>query len=153
MFEDLWRFATPQFGGRDWLREILDDAFQDLGASDIRAVPRGTFPMVNLGATDDAVYVYVFAPGVDPKALDISIQDNILTLRGERRLPEKGTETEQWPVFHRRERVGGQFSRVLTLPEGVDGEATEALSRNGVIQIKLPKREEQRRRKIEVKAQ
>jgi len=142
----------PRLGGRDWLSDVLDDVFQDMRAADIRSVPRGTFPMVNLGSTEDAVYVYVFAPGVDPKALDLSIQDNVLMLRGERQFPKKSSESEQWPTIHRSERIVGQFSRVLTLPEGVDGDAVEAVSRNGVIQVKLPKREEQRRRKIEVTA-
>lgn len=153
MFEDLWRFGMPRFGGRDWFSDVLDDVFQDMGAADIRSVPRGTFPMVNLGSTDDAVYVYVFAPGVDPKALDVSIQDNVLMLRGERQPLAQGNESEQWPTFHRWERAAGEFSRVLTLPQGVDGDAAEARSKDGVIQIKLPKREEQRRRQIEVTAQ
>ena len=153
MFEDLWRFRMPQLEGRDWLRDLLDNVFDDTDMADIRSVPRGTFPVVNLGSTEDAVYVYVFAPGVDPEALDLSIQDNVLMLRGSRQLPAKNDESEQWPIFHRRERVVGQFSRVLTLPESVDGDAVEAFSNNGVVQIRLPKREEQRRRKIEVTAQ
>ena len=152
MFGDLWRFDVPQFRELDWVRQMMDDLFQDFEASDIRSVPRGTFPMVNVGTTADAVRVYVFAPGVDPKELDVTIQDNVLTLHGKRALPAKSAEGSQGAAFYRRERFGGEFSRAIALPEGLDSEAAEARARNGVLEITLPKREELQPRRIEITA-
>lgn len=152
MFGDLWRFDVPQFRELDWVRQMMDDLFQDFEASDIRSVPRGTFPMVNVGTTADAVRVYVFAPGVDPKDLDVTIQDNVLMLRGKRELSAKSAEGGQWPAFYRRERFGGEFSRAVALPEGLNSEAAEAKARNGVLEITLPKRKELQPRRIEITA-
>lgn len=152
MFGDLWRFDVPQFRELDWVRQMVDDLFQDFEASDIRSVRRGTFPMVNVGTTADAVRVYVFAPGVDPKDLDVSIQNNVLMLRGKRELPVKSAESGQWPAFYRHERVGGEFSRAVVLPEGLNSEAIEARARNGMLEITVPKREELQPRKIAITA-
>lgn len=152
MFGDLGRFDVPRFRELDWVRQMMDELFQDFEASDIRSVPRGTFPMVNVGTSADVVRVYVFAPGVDPKDLDVSIQNNVLMLRGKRELLVKSAEGGRWPAFYRRERVGGEFSRAVVLPEGLNNEAVEARARNGLLEITLPKREELQPRKIEVAA-
>lgn len=152
MFGNLWGFDVPQFRELDWMRQMMDELFQNVAVSDIRSVPRGTFPMVNVGTTADAVRIYVFAPGIDPKDLGVSIQDNVLILSGKRELPAKSAEGDQWPAFYRRERVGGEFSRAIALPDGLDNEAVEARARNGVLEINLPKREELQPRKIEIKA-
>lgn len=153
MFGDIWRINVPQFRELDWVRQMVDDLLQDFEASDIRSVPRGTFPLVNVGTTADAVRVYVFAPGVDPKDLDVSIQNNVLIMRGKREFPAKSAEGGgEWPAFYRRERFGGEFSRAVALPERLNGEAAEARARNGMLEIKLPKREEVQPRRIEITA-
>jgi len=112
----------------------------------IRSVARGTYPPINLGATSEGVDVYLFAAGLDPKTLDISIQQNLLTVAGERNL-----EIPENVEHYRRERFSGPFRRVISLPEDVDPEKVDALYVDGVLHIAIQRREASRPRQIEVK--
>ncbi len=111
----------------------------------IRSRPPGTFPAINVGSTDDAVTVYVFAPGVEPKSLDLQVQQNVLSIAGERSVPLRGqghvlpAGTLQRPVH-----------RVLTLPEDIDPETVEAKYRDGIVEISVKRRAAARPRQIEV---
>lgn len=111
----------------------------------IRSVSRGTFPPINVGATEHEVHVYLFAPGLDAKSFSISIQQNLLMVSGTRKLPinEKAT-------YFRQERFEGDFRRVITLPDDVDPERVEARYRDGVLQISLRRRETAKPRQIQV---
>jgi HSP20 family protein len=129
----------------------LEQEFDELlgrsgfGSSGIRSRPPGTFPAINVGSTDDRVTLYVFAPGVDPKSLDIQVQQNILSISGERRIA-----VEDKAAYYRQERFSGEFRRVLTLPEDVDPEKVEAKYRDGIVEINVKRRESARPRQIEV---
>jgi len=112
---------------------------------EIRSVGRGAYPAINVGATAEQVNVYVFAAGVDPKSLDISLQQNLLTIAGER-----SAMTEEDANYYRRERFDGAFRRVLALPEDADPERVEAHYQDGVLQITVQRREAARPRQIEV---
>ncbi len=81
----------------------------------IRTLGKGSFPPVNVAATPERVEVYVFAAGLDPEGLDISIQQHLLTVAGTR-----GVERRQDAEYYRQERFDGDFRRVITLPEDVD---------------------------------
>ncbi|MCE8035824.1 MAG: Hsp20/alpha crystallin family protein [Halomonas sp.] len=152
MFGDLKRFDTGVSPGADWFRQWLDELFSEEGAADIRSVPRGSFPLINVGRTDDAVRVYVLAAGLSNEDLEISVQDNVLTLRGRRdALPRDDDSDHKRPSF-RRERFDGEFVRSIGLPDGIDVERAEARCRNGVFEIHLPKREELKPRRIEIQA-
>lgn len=112
----------------------------------IRSVGRGAYPPINVGSTADQVDVYLFAAGVDPKSLDVSIQKNLLTIAGERKTgAREGTE------YYRKERFDGAFHRVVTLPEDVDPDKVEADYTNGVLHIAIKRREEVRPRQIEIR--
>ncbi|GGY02507.1 heat-shock protein Hsp20 [Litchfieldella qijiaojingensis] len=152
MFGDLWRFDTDQFQGLDWFRQMMDEFFPETGAADIRSVPRGSFPMINVGSTDDAIRVYVFAPGLTASDLDVSVQNNVLTLRGKREVPTPKSESEERRPYFRRERFSGEFARSIALPDGLDADRAEARFHNGVFEVLLPKREELKPRRIEIKA-
>jgi HSP20 family protein len=111
----------------------------------IRSLPPGTFPAVNVGSTDDQVTVYVFAPGVDPKGLDIQLQQNVLSVSGQREAP-----AEKAATYYRQERFSGEFRRVLTLPDDVDPDKVEALYRDGIVQINVKRRESAKPRQIQI---
>lgn len=111
----------------------------------IRAPQRGAFPPINVGATANQVDVYLFAAGMDPKSLDVSIQQNLLAISGTREL-----ETQPNAEYYRHERFGGQFRRVITLPEDVDPDRVAANYRDGVLHITLKRRESARPRQITV---
>jgi HSP20 family protein len=112
----------------------------------IRSGTRGAFPALNVGATPDRVEVYVFAPGVDPKSLEISIQQNVLTIAGNREEP-----ADENARFHRKERFEGQFYRAVTLPEDADPDRVEAQCRDGILRITVQRKEAAQPRQIEVK--
>jgi HSP20 family protein len=116
MFGNLTTFPGGLFEQFERLQRELDQVFSPWrGPTSIRAVVQGSFPMVNVGVTPEAVEVYAFAPGVDPKSLDISIQNNLLTIAGERKVETpKASDTVN---VYLRERFDGRFRRVLSLPE------------------------------------
>ena len=126
--------------GLDSFRRLEGDMDQLMGRSaypsGIRAVPRGTFPPINIGATSERVDVYLFAAGVDPKSIDVSIQQNLLTVSGSRKVTVN-PEAE----YYRRERFDGEFRRVIALPDDVDPDRVEAKYRNGVLQITVQRRQ------------
>ena len=111
----------------------------------IRAMRRGTFPPINVGATPERVDVYLFAAGLDPKSLDISIQQNLLAVSGERKVP-----VDEAADYYRQERFDGEFRRVITLPDDVDPDRIDAKYRDGVLQITVQRREAARPRQIAV---
>jgi HSP20 family protein len=111
----------------------------------IRAVRRGTFPPINVGSTADRVDVYVFAAGIDPRALDISIQQNLLVISGHR-----AVSVAQEGNYYRRERYDGEFRRVIPLPDDVDPERVDAKYRDGVLQVTVRRRESAQPRQIAI---
>jgi HSP20 family protein len=113
--------------------------------TNIRAVQRGTFPPVNVGATPDRVDVYLFAAGLDPKQIEISIQQSLLAVSGIRKV-----EVKDDADYYRRERFDGEFRRVITLPDDVDPDKVDANYRDGVLQITVQRRESARPRQITV---
>lgn len=141
MFERIPGYASPIFNQVRRLEQELDELFGVgttlTGTRDIRSLPAGTFPAVNVGSTPEAVSVYLFAPGIDPSKLDLSMQQNLLTVSGERPAVE-----EQDAKYYRRERFTGEFRRAISLPEDVDPDRVEARYSNGVLKVTLGRRAE-----------
>ena len=94
----------------------------------------------------DDIVVKASVPGIDPEDIDVAIEDNILTVRAERKseFEESGTN------YLIQERAMGQFYRALRLPDTVDAEKIESTCENGVLTIVLPKAEEKKRKQIKV---
>ena len=112
----------------------------------IRSVAQGTYPPINVGATPEEVDVYLFSAGLDTGSLDIAMQQNLLTISGERRAPARDDVD-----YYRKERFDGSFRRLVTLPDDVDPDRVEARYRDGVLKITVKRREASRPRHIEVK--
>jgi HSP20 family protein len=147
MFADLTNFGGGLF---DEFRRLQDEMEGLYGRwpmpAGIRSVARGTYPPINIGATPEQVDVYLFAAGLDPKTLDISLQQNLLTVSGERQAPVREEVN-----YYRKERFDGPFRRLVTLPDDVDPDRVEAGYRDGVLEIHIKRREATRPRQIEVK--
>ena len=92
--------------------------------------------------------IRVDIPGVDPNDIEVTADQGMLTLRGER----TAAQTTEHGIYSRRERVEGGFLRRFKLPESVDTARVEARCRNGVLEIVVPKRAEQQPRRIPVAA-
>ena len=148
MFATITRSRHPLFGEVNRLEQELEHLFGSSSpwSGDIRSLPRGAFPAVNIGATAENVAVYLFAPGIDPKKLAISIQQNLLTVAGEREVP-----VERAATYYRRERSGGSFHRVISLPDDIDPEQVQASYRDGVVQITVQRRESSKPRQIQIR--
>lgn len=114
----------------------------------IRSMRPGTFPPINVGVTPDRVDVYLFAAGIDPNSVELSIQQNVLSVAGRREAP--AAQPDENAAYYRRERFVGEFRRVVTLPEDVDPERVDAKYRDGVLQVTIQRREAARPRQITV---
>jgi HSP20 family protein len=121
MFANMTNFGGSLFDDFRRLEEEMDQLYGrwPLPAG-IRSVARGTYPPLNVGATPELVDVYLFAAGLDPETLDISIQQNLLMVSGERKAPKK-----EGSNYYRKERFDGPFRRLITLPDDVDPEQVE----------------------------
>jgi len=130
------------------MEEELDEIFGSATpwTGGIRSLPPGTFPAINVGGTEDSVTVYLFAPGIDAKKLDISIQQNVLAVSGEREVPRADEAT-----YYRQERFGGEFRRVISLPDDVDPDKVDASYRDGIVQITVRRRESAKPRQIAIR--
>jgi HSP20 family protein len=106
-------------------------------------------PPVDIHITDKSVLVRIDIPGIDPKEVGISIEDNRLLVRGKRVPCEEAAKDEQcW--YNETQR--GDFHRVIDLPEYVDGTKATASDENGVLTIKMPKKQVAKAKVIKVQA-
>jgi len=116
---------------------------------DDEGIGRGAWsPSVDIFENKDQIVLEAELPGMKQEDFDLSIENNVITLRGERRF-EKTQETDN---YHRVERSYGAFTRSFTLPQTVSGEGATAEYNNGVLRVTLPKREEAKPRRIQVTA-
>lgn len=111
-------------------------------------IVRGAWsPSVDIFENKDKIVIEAELAGMKPEDVDVSIENNVITLRGERKF-EKNEESEN---YHRVERSYGSFTRSFTLPRTVISDEADASFENGVLSITLPKREEAKARKVEIK--
>jgi HSP20 family protein len=106
-------------------------------------------PKLDFSETKDAFVVKAEVPGVEQKDISVSIQDQMLTIRGEKH-KEKEEKDEK---YHRVERSWGAFTRTIALPAGVDTEKVNATFKDGVLSVKLPKTPAAKGTTIPVKAE
>ena len=135
LIQEFWRLEQE-------MNELLSRSAWPHG---IRSTARGTFPPMNIGVTPDNVEVYFFAPGLDPKSIEVSVQQNVLTIAGERQAPAR-TET----TWFRKERFEGPFRRVISLPEDVASDRIRARYQDGVLYVTAERPESAKSRKIEI---
>lgn len=110
-----------------------------------RAAP--AFPAMNVWTNEDNAIVSAELPGVDKETLDISVEGDTLTLRGN--CP--AADVEEGATYHRRERGCGSFGRTVQLPFAVETDGVEATLEQGVLRIVLPRAEEDKPKKISIK--
>jgi HSP20 family protein len=130
-FADLNRFQ----------REVEKSFFQG------RNRPADFAPMVDVHEDEDALVLRADLPGVKREDIDIQVDGNVLTLKGERKLENEADKRR----YHRVERSYGSFVRQWQLPTNVDASKVDASFENGILTLKLPKKEEQKARKIEIR--
>lgn len=105
-------------------------------------------PPVDICESENELLVTLDLPGVEPKMVDISVENNVLTIRGERKFDEKRSKDN----FHRVERSYGPFARSFTLSTSVDANKVSADYKAGVLSITLPKAEAAKPKRIQIAA-
>lgn len=106
----------------------------------------GWYPSVDIWEDKENLFLEAELPGIKSEDVELSIENNVLTLRGERKF-EKNAEGDN---YHRVERSYGSFTRSFTLPQTVSTEGVKAEFNEGLLRVTLPKREETKARKIEI---
>jgi len=114
----------------------------------IRGFGRNSFPAMNVGGTADSVEIYAFAPGLDPKTFDVTIERGVLTLSGERQADLPGDDSTA--SVHVNERFSGRFRRAVSLPDDLDPNRVTANYSDGVLHITIKRRESSQPRRVEV---
>ena len=104
-------------------------------------------PALDISERKDAYLVTVELPGLKPEDLDITMEDGLLTIQGERQFTSESSEQQ----FHRVERRYGAFRRSITLPAHVTAEGIQASFEDGVLQVLVPKAEEAKPKRIQVR--
>lgn len=107
---------------------------------------RRWIPAMDLVETDNEFVLRTDLPGMTEEDVNIELEDNVLTVSGER----KAEHEERKEGYYRVERASGRFSRSLTLPEGVKAEGIQASFDKGVLEVRIPKPEERRPRKVAI---
>ena len=130
----------------DLFRPLLEDFLRPANGS-ARGMLRA--PEADVVETRNDLLVVLDAPGLDPEDIELSLENNVLTVSGERR-SEWGEGEGEKQTWHLAERRYGKFSRSFELPRDVDQDRIEARFHNGVLTVTIPKSERTRRRRIEI---
>ena len=107
------------------------------------------WPLTEIYETDQEIVLKAELPGIDPKNVSIHVDHGRLRIEGERKHEKRADEEN----YHRRELAYGKFSRFLSLPTSVDQQKINAKYEKGILHINLPKKEEHKERKIEIKVE
>lgn len=132
---------------QDEVNRVFSSNFDRSGGES--GMMRGAWnPSVDIFENKDQIVLEAELPGMNPEDVNISIENNVLTIHGERKFEKKDDKDN----FHRVERSYGSFTRSFTLPPTVSSEGVDAVFENGILRLALAKREEAKPRRIEIKA-
>lgn len=144
---DLAMFPTDILNMQRGINKMFDSFFRGSAQDDGDLSPSVWTPAVDVAEHDNEYIVKVELPGVARDDVKITMQENILTIRGEKK-QEKETKDSD---FHRVERSYGSFQRSFTLPTHVKNDRIEASFKDGILTVNVPKAEEAKPKQIEVR--
>lgn len=135
----------------DFLNELNNflENTQKISRDDSKVESSRWLPAVDIKEELDQFKLYVDIPGVDSKNVDISMENNVLTIKGTR----EETQKEEKKSYYRVERLKGVFYRRFTLPDTADAEQINAKIKQGVLEVTIGKKKVAQSRKIEVKTE
>ena len=134
------------FSLQDQLFRTFDAAYRGAGREEEQSMVATWSPLVDVFEDAEGITLKAELPEVDVKDVEIQVEGNTLTLKGERKLEHE----EKRDGYHRIERTYGSFARTFTLPNTVDVEHITAESKDGVLRLFLPKKAETKPRQIKV---
>lgn len=128
------------------INRMFDDFFPETHSVNRNVGGANWYPVVDIYETEESTVIKADLPGITKENIKINVEDNILSLTGERTYEEE-VEKEN---FYRRERAYGTFKREFTLPSTVDHEKIKADFKDGVLKIEIPKPEEKKPKEISI---
>jgi HSP20 family protein len=131
----------------DEVGRLFDDRYLMGDVDESSAVTSRWAPAVDIKEEPDRYVLRADVPGVESKDIEITLEDGVLTIKGERTLEDK----EERQGYKRVERAYGSFYRRFTLPDTADADRVSATGKNGVLEVTIPKQEKVQPRRIEVK--
>lgn len=142
------KFTAPVFGLRREIDKLFEDAFGNVGAPLLSS--NGWLPAVDVKETNDALLFDLEMPGVAEDRLEITCEGGVLAIAGEKTAVKKEGDEGKWHIV---ERTFGSFRRSFQLPTNVQEDNIEATLTNGVLHVRVPKMEQPKPKKIEVKVE
>lgn len=133
---------------QDEMNRLFSGTFSRGGSAQDEMMRGAWSPSVDISENKDQIVLEAELPGMKPEDVNISIENNVLTIHGERKFEKKDDSDN----YHRVERSYGSFTRSFTLPPTVSSENAQAEFENGILRLTLAKREEAKPRRIEIKA-
>jgi HSP20 family protein len=148
-YPTLWRAEVPStlndlFTTRREIDRVFDQFFGKAGT-----MTGPWVPVVDIRETKDAIDVVAELPGMRPEDVEVNVENNILTIAGEKK--QEVTESGDGAEYHLIERRCGRFERSFTLPRTVDAEKIEARVEHGLLTITLPKAEAAKPRRVQIR--
>ena len=131
----------------DEVGRLFDDRYLAGDVDESSAVTSRWAPAVDIKEESDRYVLRADIPGVEPNDIEITLEDGVLTIKGERAREDK----EERQGYKRVERAYGSFYRRFTLPDTADSDRVSATGKNGVLEVTIPKQEKVQPRRIEVK--
>ena len=144
-----WDPMRDVFGLTARMNDLFNAYNRRTGSEDESTVEAAWVPAVDVRETGDSLVLTMEIPGIDPKAVDIAVENNRLTVSGERTFDS----ADEGESYHRVERAFGSFARSFRLPNRFDADNIEARSKHGVLTLVIPKREEAKPRSIKVQVE
>jgi HSP20 family protein len=141
-WEPLREFSTLQ----NEMNRLFNTVFDSPAPAGNGGAMRRWLPAMDLIETEDHFVLRADLPGLGEEDVNIEVEDRVLTISGERKAEHEATKEG----YHRVERAFGAFSRSLTLPEGIDPDAVAATFERGVLEVRIPKPEERKPRKVSI---
>jgi len=127
------------------IQDKIDRIFEEsLRGRDI--VSGGWAPAVDIYETDDAIVLEAELPGMNEKDIEVKVEDNVLSIKGERKFEQERKEEN----YYRMERYYGTFQRSFTLPSNIDTDKIKAEYKKGILKIEMPKKEQAKPKQIKV---
>lgn len=142
---------TPAANPFGFLHREIDRLFEDFtrGLDVAGQAQVSLVPSIDVAETDKEIVITAEMPGLERKDVEISVEDNVLTIRGEKKVESQKDDKNK--NYHLSERSYGMFYRMLQLPAGVDPSKIQATMSNGVLKITIPKPARSETKKIEVR--
>jgi HSP20 family protein len=142
------KFTAPVFGLRREIDKLFEDTFGNVAAPLLSS--NGWLPAVDVKETNDALLFDLEMPGVAEDRLEITCEGGVLAIAGEKTAVKKEGDEGKWHIV---ERTFGSFRRSFQLPTNVQEDKIEATLTNGVLHLRVPKMEQPKPKKIEVKVE